>query len=748
MLLPDFLVPCLLNYKVVSSSVSIKTRDGSQLDRERLAALPTDRKAPPELYKNITERLNALQSGISMSVPDENIDVFNTAASKLRYALKAGDILGASKHWCSLEEKGLLHVLGPLHMEGYSRLITAVSPANSPDTHWTGTEKEAAEKIALGAATVGKATGALSTCMLYNLTQNDPDAALELYRRYMEELSELSEEKEDSDNSESSKDAEKDPRDGLGLSLTDKPVGYSPGRSTVLLLAITAHAMKESFPDALRTYVQTRVRISENALREKLSVFSSNPVLKTRVEEYVRRLETARLLAYPSVLQAHLDNLVNGHAVRRIEKHYQVVQEGLAEPGAYLVTRVDAVTASKPIIITEASWGHFLTAFLRCRRTDLAEKLWDDMIRHKIVPGVVSWTALFDGYDSLDKVEDTLRGWKIMLSQGVKPNAFTYRSLISVLCTARRPDEALTSFKDFEVGVLNGSISPEQPLTLYNTIIHGLLTNSREEDATTILQKMQKGGPKPDLITYNTFLRYFGRRGDFKGLGSTLQRLASEGLVGDAYTFTTILSALLKAGREDAEAITFDLVKKQNIAPSVGFYAAIIDHQVRMRDSKSLKSALNILKRMEEDPEIEINVVPYTSILAGVYRMHWAEPTVAEECREYVLGRMKSRKIRPNRVTYHILLSACLENREPEGLKNALSLYREMRSRRIAMSNDTWYIFLHGLIDRREWALANEMVSDLRTMGDVKPVGATLDLVHRIRKRAVSNMQTGPDGLF
>src|ERR1700685_1519600 len=103
-LLPDFLVPCLLNYKDASSSASLKTRDGLQLDRERLTALPTDRKAPPELYKNITERLNALQSGISMSVPDENIDVFNTAASKLRYALKAGDILGASKHWCSLEE--------------------------------------------------------------------------------------------------------------------------------------------------------------------------------------------------------------------------------------------------------------------------------------------------------------------------------------------------------------------------------------------------------------------------------------------------------------------------------------------------------------------------------------------------------------------------------------------------------------------------------------------------------------------
>jgi len=317
-----------------------------------------------------------------------------------------------------------------------------------------------------------------------------------------------------------------------------------------------------------------------------------------------------------------------------------------------------------------------------------------------------------------------------------------------VLCTARRPDQALTSLKDFEEGVSNGSINPHRPLTLYNTLIHGLLTNSREEDATAILQKLQKGSPKPDLVTYNTFLRYFGRRGDFKGLGSTLQRLVSEGLVGDAYTFTTILSALLKAGREDAEAITFDLVKKQNIAPSVGFYTAIIDHQVRMQSSRNLKSALNILKKMEQDPEIEVNVVPYTCILAGVYRMHWAESSVAEECRDYVLGRMKSRNIRPNRVTYHILLAACLENREPEGLQNALSLYREIRKRRIAMSNDTWYILLHGLIDRREWALANEMVGDLRRMGDVTPVGATLDLVKRIRKRAVHKMQSGPDGYF
>lgn len=669
-----------------------------------------------------------------MSVPDENIDVFNTTAVKLRDALKAGNIAKASEHWSSLEEKGLLHILGLSHMEGYSTLITSLSPINNPGTHWDETQEVAAERIALGAATVGKATGALSTCMLYHLTLKKPDAALELYRKYVEQLSE---ENEDLKNSAPS-NAEQDSQDSLGLSMHDNPVGYSPGRSTVLLMAVAAHAMTESFTDALRTYLQTTVRISQNALQEKSSIFSFDQALKTRVTEYVRRLETARMLAHPAALRAHIENLVNAHAVERIKKHYQVIVEGMTDPGAYIAISADAVTSSKPLFITEASWGYFLTAFLRCRRADLAEKLWDDMIRHKAVQGVVSWTALFDGYDTLGKVEDTVAGWKTMLSQNVKPNGFTYRSLISVLCTARRPDDALKSLAEFEKGVSNDAISSDRPLPLYNTLIHGLLTNSREEDATTLLHKMQAEGPKPDLVTYNTFLRYFGRRGDFKSLGSTLQKLASEGLVGDAFTFTTILSALLKAGRGDAEEITFNLIKKQNVAPSVGFYTAIIDHQVRQRDPRNLKAALNILKRMERDPEIQVNVVPYTSILAGIYRMHWAESKVVEECKEYVVNRMNSRKIYPNRVTYHILLAACLENPEPEGLQNLLLLYREMRKRHVSMSNDTWYIIFHGLIDRKEWVLANDMVEDLVKIGDVKPVGATLDLVRRIRKRVAS----------
>ena len=530
------------------------------------------------------------------------------------------------------------------------------------------------------------------------------------------------------------------------LSLPDQHIRYSPGRVTVLLMVIVAHAMKNSFTDALHDYLQTAVRISDSTLLGRLHLFAYNPSLQERSRLFTQKLGVARSIANSATLIQHINNLSRNHAIDEVEKLYNAVLDGFSGPYAYLTTNANAVSHDTPIHINEASWGCFVTAFVRCRKNKLAEKAWDDMVSYGITPSVVAWTALILGYEDLGQVAQTVQAWDAMLSVGVKPDAYTYRSLCSVLCKGEQPDEALKRLKEYEGRIAGGSLPSDNSIRVYNTVLHGLLVNSREPDAVQLLRKMQQGQPKPDLVTYNTFLRYYGRRADFKALGSTLQRLASDGLMGDAFTFTTILSALLKAGREDAEELTFKLMQKQNITPNVGFYSAIIDYQVRQQHPKHLQSALNILKRMEEDSAVKANQVPYTSLLAGIYRVHWLDRKVADECARYIQDRMKAQQIRPNRVTYHILIAAALENRQPEGLQNALSLYRDMVNRRIGMTNDTWAVILRGLVDRKEWALANEVVDDMDRMGDVEPVGATAKFVAKIRQRAAKRMQLGPDG--
>jgi len=51
--------------------------------------------------------------------------------------------MGASEHWSTLEEKGLLNILGHSHMEEYSKLITSLFPLNKAGASLHGPTKKA-----------------------------------------------------------------------------------------------------------------------------------------------------------------------------------------------------------------------------------------------------------------------------------------------------------------------------------------------------------------------------------------------------------------------------------------------------------------------------------------------------------------------------------------------------------------------------------------------------------------------------
>ena len=55
----------------------------------------------------------------------------------------------------------------------------------------------------------------------------------------------------------------------------------------------------------------------------------------------------------------------------------------------------------------------------------------------------------------------------------------------------------------------------------------------------------------------------------------------------------------------------------------------------------------------------------------------------------------------PNWTMYHILIKACLENPELEGLGAALGYYCAMEKRGIKLLNNTWYVILSGLSCQR-----------------------------------------------
>ncbi|KAH7928515.1 hypothetical protein BV22DRAFT_200724 [Leucogyrophana mollusca] len=726
----DFLAPCVYGYRSASSKTPPPLARKPKHDTEKLAAFPVPvrGKDPTVICNRIKERISFLNQPSVTVTPDPDISFFNETVVKLRQALKLGDVRRTRKYWTQLEERKLLRLLGP-QLHGYSKLAAALCP-RSPGKPWEDEERKAIEEIALVAA-AGDAVDALKACMVTHINRRDSAAALDLYQRFLL----LSGSKQSWQDDLAQPTGDGVGSGGLALNLSTDSHSRSPLKVTILLAAITAHAVQDSFENALETFLSSPTRISQFTMKDFLRSIDDKSLCE-KVEEYVRRLDTARLISQPLFLSRHISKLTDNEDVPRLEKLYHAIVIGMSGSDPFLASGPSDVTPHKPISVQEVNWAAFLTAFLRCRRRDLAEKLWDDMLRHGFKPTVTTWTALLEGYDSMGEAEDALTAWNGMLSQGIKPDILSYRALISALYNARRPDEALKSFAAFEQGLSKGTLQrTADTLAVYNSVLHGLLTNGREADANTLLQRIRKEGPKPDIVTYNTFLRHHGRKGEFRAVSSVVERLTEDGLTGDVFTFSSILSALLKVGRTDATDLVLTLMKKQNVEPNVAVFSSIIDQQAREGTEQGFRAALDLLQKMELNPDAQPNEVTYTSILANVHRGMWTNPALAAECKQYILGRMKARNIQPNRVTYNILLRACLENPDKDGLQSALGYYREMVVRKIPMTYDTWYILLHGLITREEWAVADELVEDLTKY--LVPEGALASLVGRIRRRTM-----------
>ncbi|KAJ8702463.1 hypothetical protein PTI98_001174 [Pleurotus ostreatus] len=665
---------------------------------------------------------------------DPSLDIFNTTTTRIHQAVQSHNIEIIWDYWQYLEQRRLLRLLGHVQLKRISTLLVdSFCPVGFPKKEWSELERTVVEKIALVAA-AHKAPDALNSCMLALIQRNDPDAVLRLYERFMQ-LVAKSEGAEDASGDgleEGEGSTEYDALASATYSSVDT-MPYKPGRATVLLSGITACAMKDDFLGALHMCLNTVIRPQHYAITAFMNKLKGNRPLQRKVEEYVNRLRSATMVAHPTELSKRVNQLATSRSIRSIEKLYRSIMDGISGPAPCMVAHESAKAVEKPVVFTEVGWTSFMVAFLKCGRKDLAAQMWDDMIGLDVQPGVSTWTAYIDACDGISAYNEAVAGWGMMLEQGVKPEALSYRAIISTYFNARQTDKAMDAFRTFLEDAAKGS--PErQQLAVYNTVLHGLLIAGRVDEATATFQKMVDEGPRPDVVSYNTFLKFWARTSNFKMLSSVMNNMVAAGIKGDVFSFSTILSALLKVGRDDAPELMIALMRKQGVEPNVAIYSAIMDQQLREQTVEALHTAMRLLQRMELDPTSQPNEVTYTSFLAGIYRGSWLPPAVAEDWRRNIVDRMKRRGIKLNRVTYHILLKACLEYPEPEGVETAMVYYREMVKQKIHIISITWYILLSGLLRRGELVAANEILADMARSG-VQPTGAVAELVYKARKR-------------
>ncbi|TBU45210.1 hypothetical protein BD309DRAFT_890800 [Dichomitus squalens] len=739
----DFLIPNSILRRTLcytSSKYSQRPPTEGVIQREPTPTAPTRparNVTPGTVLTQLEEELHPFEAHPLAKGTNAQVKAFNKIIPELRDAFFNHKVADISNLWSALKARNLLAFFGPAHYDLCSNHIAGYVKRRA--LQLSEEEISALQEMALVSA-AGGATSGLKALMLFRIKSGQPQPVLDMYGSYLQHLHKHSvtqgsieeQAEEPGPDSDSASDEEATPLQ------SSPPSSLSRIREDILLCAVIAHAQLDTFNGAVRMYLEATTRIHTSTMEEILHRIRTLPDLRAKVDEWVQRLEAASLLSRPEALTKHLDNVTNSSASRTLQRLYARTVTGVQGPDPWLALRPEDLSDTRVVLLPSFFWSSFLTSFLACNHVELAERLWDDMLRLGVVPDVVAWNALLDGYAKLRMVDSALKTWDVMASQKVRPDALSYRAVIEVLFLAGRYQDALSRFSAFQKDLPNFRLPNDHStaLTVYNTVLYQLLFVSRVPQAKAILDQMESKGPKPDVLTLNTFIRYYGRKGDLKAVAQILRKFQPAGLKPDIYTFSTLLSAMLKF-RPDADRIVINLMKKYGVSPDTTSLTAIMDRQLREATPENFKIAMDLLGKMErnEYENAEPNAITYTSVLTGINRGDWLDRKVVEEHNRRIWETMMSRGIRPSRTAYNVLLRASLNGQKPEGVKNALAYYRDMVARRVQMGNETWYILLHGLMARKQFALAQEMVKDMHRFNPNMP-GALRTLAVKIMRQS------------
>ena len=530
---------------------------------------------------------------------------------------------------------------------------------------------------------------------------------------------------------------------------TEDPTTYT-GVADLVMTVVTAYATQDRFYDAFDRFmaIPTTVRVTQLKSKEFCEAhLAHDAALSNKVQAWIRELVHLRLLSRPSSLHKYITGLASNTNITSLQRLYSSTISECRKVGGrcVVVDRGDREGTRRPITLSNAVWDTFMHAFFKCNRADLAETLWSDVTGLGLSPNRHMWNTLLVGYGRHGQCDQAMRIWNRMLEAGIEPNEHAYGAMIQAYFGARRPQEGFALFEQYRIEsrkTAEGRQSLHDPtmLPLFNIVLHGLCMNGMDDQAKNVMKDMLDHGPKPDVISYNTFLRYYGRIGDMKSVASVLRAFQPANIQPDVHSFSTLLSALYKGGKRDAHVKVLQIMETMGVKPNAVMYSAIIDFLVRQGGLENFRNAASLLHLMENNPDKDCrpNEVTYTGILAGLHR----DPTMPVQdvklYTEELFGRMYKNGTLPNRTTYHYLIKACLENPEVHGLQMALGYYREMGKRGILLTNRSWYVILSSLLRRGDWAIAGEIINDMFRQGH-QPDSTLAALVKKVQRAMLSN---------
>ncbi|VVA90040.1 unnamed protein product [Arabis nemorensis] len=309
---------------------------------------------------------------------------------------------------------------------------------------------------------------------------------------------------------------------------------------------------------------------------------------------------------------------------------------------------------SKGLSIEERSCIVFLIAAKKSGKIDLCLEFFRRMVDSDVKITVYSLTIVVDGLCRRGEVEKSIDLIDEISRKGIKPEAFTYNTIIN----------AYVKQRDFSSVEMVLKVMKKEKVA-YNaatyTILIGMeMKKGRLVDAEKLFDEMGERGIESDIHVYTSLISWNCKKGDIKRAFLLFDELIEKGLSPSSHTYGALIDGVCRVGEMSAAEILVREMQCRGVNITQVVFNTLIDGYCR---KGSIDDALSIYDVMEKKG-FQADVFTYNTIASCL-----SKSKRYDEAKQW-LFRMIDRGVKPNTVCYTNLIDIyCKEGNFKEAKK-------------------------------------------------------------------------------
>ncbi|KAF8096464.1 hypothetical protein N665_0308s0038 [Sinapis alba] len=156
---------------------------------------------------------------------------------------------------------------------------------------------------------------------------------------------------------------------------------------------------------------------------------------------------------------------------------------------------------------------------------------------------VVTCNHLLNGLLKLDLMDDCWQVYRVMCRVGIHPNTHTFNILTNVFCNG----SSFHQVNDF-LEKMEEEEGFEPDLVTYNTLVSSYCRRGRLKEAFYLYKIMYRRRVVPDLVTYTSLIKGLCKEGRVREAHQSFHRMVDRGIKPDCISYNTLVYAYCKEG--------------------------------------------------------------------------------------------------------------------------------------------------------------------------------------------------------